>query len=105
MTLYLNSYALVLAGATCISLLVAIVAWTRRSQFPGWLYFALMMICIVIWSAASAIEAGAIERTVRIIVSKLGYTGIVGVAPLFLLFSFAYGRKEIRLNFLAQLLL
>jgi len=58
--------------------------------------FALMMACIVTWNVLSAVEATVAAPGIKILASKLGYLGIVGVAPFYLLFARAYSRREAR---------
>ncbi|HTP58108.1 MAG TPA: histidine kinase N-terminal 7TM domain-containing protein, partial [Spirochaetia bacterium] len=96
MILELNGYASALWVASCVSLATAAVAWTRHTRFPGGRQFALMMTCVVIWSATAALEAGAQEVSAKLVLSKIGYIGIAGEAPLFLQYALAYARKEIR---------
>jgi len=80
----LTPYAAALWAAAFVSSLTAIAAWLRRPRSPGGRSFALMMVCVVIWNAMSALEAGTAEISAKLVVSKLGYIGIAGVAPLFL---------------------
>jgi PAS domain-containing protein len=105
MSFVLTSYAAALLGSTLVSSITAAVAWQRRTRTPGGMYFALMMIGVVIWNALSGLESGTAETAARIVLSKLGYIGIVSVAPLFLHFSLAYGRKERRLGGIGNALL
>jgi len=90
----LTDYAAVLWAAVFVSLVTASAAWARPRSSPGALPFALMMTCIVAWNAASAMEAGLVSIPDKVFVSKLGYIGICGVAPLFLRFALAYGGRE-----------
>jgi len=105
MTLEPNLYSSVAFAAAGVSLVTAIVAWSRRKRTPGGWQFALLMLSVVIWSATSAAEAGAADLSARLILSKLGYLGIAGVAPWFLEFALAYGRRETRLGPMGRVVL
>ena len=105
MTFELTAYVAALLGAALISSLTAIAAWLWRLRSPGGRSFVLMMIGIVIWNAMSALEAGTAETSAKLILSKIGYIGIAGVAPFLLRFSLEYGGRQRRFGLLGNILL
>jgi hypothetical protein len=96
MILELNGYAVALLGAACLSMVTMCAAWARRKQAPGGTDFALMMVCIVLWSLTAGMEAATATLPAKIRLSKLSYVGICGVALLFLRFTVGYAGKEMR---------
>jgi PAS domain-containing protein len=105
MTYELTAYAAALWAATLVSSLTAFAAWQRRWRTPGGRTFVLMMASVVIWNAMSALETGTAEVSAKLILSKLGYIGIAGVAPFLLRFSLAYGGRGRRFGVLGNVLL
>jgi PAS domain-containing protein len=105
MTYELTAYAVALWASALVSSLTAIAAWLRRLRSPGGRSFVLMMVCVVIWNAMSALEAGTAELSAKLILSKIGYIGIAGVAPFLLRFSLEYGGKQRRFGLLGNVLL
>jgi len=105
MAFELDLYAgasLVTAG---VSLVTALAAWLRRWRAPGSRQLTWMMLSVAVWSVMSAAEAGASTIPARMLLSQLGYVGIAGVAPWFLEFALAYGRRETRLKAASRVLL
>ncbi|HUJ74981.1 MAG TPA: histidine kinase N-terminal 7TM domain-containing protein [bacterium] len=94
----LDLYAGASLVAAGVSLVTALAAWLRRKRAPGCRQLTWMMLSVAVWSAMSAAEAGAPSLAARVLLSKLGYIGIAGVAPWFLEFALAYGRRETRLG-------
>jgi PAS domain-containing protein len=105
MTYELTAYAVALWASALVSSLTAIVAWQRRLRSPGGRSFVLMMVCVAIWNAMSALEAGTAELSAKLILSKMGYIGIAGVAPFLLRFSLAYVGRERRFGVLGSAVL
>ncbi len=83
--LFISSFILVAISA----LALAVVAW-RRSQSTGSLIFALMMVVVVIWLAATAVEQGTNSVVGKVLAVKIGFLGISWIGVLWLAFSLEY---------------
>ncbi|MCX7029871.1 MAG: hypothetical protein NTU62_07085, partial [Spirochaetes bacterium] len=74
------------AVASAISLVVMALAWHRHAS-PGGKAFGVLMAAVVWWTLFAALEAAAVDTTLKILISKIEYVGTVCTAPLFLLFA------------------
>jgi PAS domain S-box-containing protein len=72
---------------------MAVYAWRQRAV-PGATYLALLMLAVAVWALATAGEFAAVSMPATIWWSKAAYVGIVGVAPLWLLFILDYGQRS-----------
>jgi diguanylate cyclase (GGDEF)-like protein/PAS domain S-box-containing protein len=68
---------------------LSVVAW-KRSRSMGSLIFTLMMVVMIIWLVASALEAAAATYTGKVLAAKLSYLGISWAGSLWLLFSLEF---------------
>ncbi|MGO9307643.1 MAG: histidine kinase N-terminal 7TM domain-containing protein [Spirochaetia bacterium] len=93
----LSPFVLAQSVSALISALTCVVAWRRRIA-PGGTTFALMMTAVSIWTAAVALEEGAIGVPSKVLLSKISYVGAVNVAPLFLLFAWKFRRGKSRVR-------
>ena len=99
MSFLITGYSVALWGSAAVSTVTAAVAYRRRAA-PGGRALALMLVCVAVWGSMAGFESAAVGLPLKIRFSQLTYVGVVGVAPLFLLFSVAYtGRKPFRLGF------
>ena len=72
-----------------LSVGLALYAWGRR-EVPGAKYFALSMVAVAAWSAASAMTYLSASLATKILWTDLQYIGITVVPFAWLLFSMAY---------------
>ncbi len=86
---FFNFPVIIMLAATLIALRVAYYAWQRR-EAQGGLRFFLLMLMIALWALAAAGEHAAESMAWKIWWSKISYIGIVGAAPLWLLFAAQY---------------
>jgi PAS domain S-box-containing protein len=91
-TWLVNPFSLVLLFAALISLFLAVLGWTRR-QSPGGSSFFLLMVCVSWWALTSAVEVSPSSLSLRLWAGKLQYLSIASIAPLWLLFALAHGRR------------
>ncbi len=89
--LYLH-YVIVLTATVGVTILIALYAWRRRI-LPGATHFTLLMLAVAEWAFCSAAEHLAIQIPTKALWSKLSYLGIVGTAPLWLLFVRDYSQR------------
>lgn len=75
-----------------ISLLIAIVAWERRST-PASRPFMLMMIAVSAYAGVAALEAGSITLFQKIFWSTLEYVCSGSVITLFFIFAVTFARQ------------
>lgn len=83
---------LALLVATLIAALVTVGAWHRRRR-PGAIFLFFAMAAITEWSLFAALEAAAVEKPLKILMSQLEYIGVVLAPGLMLLFVLIYTRK------------
>jgi PAS domain-containing protein len=100
----LNGSAAALWAAAFVSLITAVAAWIRRDGPPGGRRFAFMMVCVVIWNVMAGMESAAVDLPTKVLCSKIGYVGICGVAPFFLMFCLSYAGKDWRPGALRSIL-
>jgi len=86
-------YIVVSFIAAGIAILVAIHAWRQRAA-PGGTYLTLLMLAVATWALSTAGEFAAVSVPAKIWWSKVTYFGIVGVAPLWLLFTLNYAQRN-----------
>ena len=86
-------YTLPLLTATAVSAALALLAWRRRSV-PGAIPFALLMLAVVEWSLAYALELGSADLPVKVFWVKIEYLGIVTVSVMWLAFVLQYTGRE-----------
>lgn len=87
-----------------ISLLIAIVAWERRST-PASRPFLMMMIAVSAYAGVAALEAGSVTLSQKIFWSTLEYVCSGCVITLFLIFAVTFARQTIWLRGYKLLLL
>jgi diguanylate cyclase (GGDEF)-like protein/PAS domain S-box-containing protein len=93
LSFHLTAYAFANALAGVIELLIAIVAWRRRS-LPCSVALSLMMLAGMVWSFGAALEHASYGIPAKILWSKVEYLGTLTVPILYLLFSFEYNRLD-----------
>ena len=90
-TLFHSTTVLVIAAGACLAM--TIISLTRRST-PASLPFALLMLAVAFWLFFVGMEDAAVDLQGKILFSKFQYLGIPYVAPLELVFVWAYIRQE-----------
>jgi len=86
-------YIFVSAIAAGIAVSVAIYGRRQRTA-PGGTYLALLMLAVATWALSTVGEFAAVSVPAKIWWSKITYFGIVGVAPLWLLFILGYAQRS-----------
>jgi PAS domain S-box-containing protein len=86
-------YIVVSAIAVAIAVSVAIYA-SRQRAAPGGFYVTLLMLAVATWALSTVGEFLAVSVPAKIWWSKITYLGIVGVAPLWLLFVLDYSQRS-----------
>ena len=76
-----------------VSIVVAYLAWRRRST-PGGLPIALLMLGVTEWALTAALEIGSVGESAKLFWSKIEYLGTVSSSVLFLIFALQYTRQE-----------
>jgi PAS domain S-box-containing protein len=76
-----------------VSIVVAYLAWRRRST-PGGLSIALLMLGVTEWALTAALEIGSVGEAAKLFWSKIEYVGTVSSSVLFLIFALQYTRQE-----------
>jgi PAS domain S-box-containing protein len=92
-----SPFVLAQSVSALISVFTCAVAWRRRIA-PGGTMFALMMTAVSVWTAAVALDEGAVGVPSKILLSKISYLGAVNIAPLFLLFAWKFRRDDVRVH-------
>jgi diguanylate cyclase (GGDEF)-like protein/PAS domain S-box-containing protein len=90
-TLLHSTTVLVIAAGAC--LFIALISLTRRST-PASLPFSVMMLAVTFWLFFVGMEDAAVDLPGKILFSKFQYLGIPYVAPLELVFVWAYIRQD-----------
>jgi len=93
MIVVVTPYVLVSIFAAIMPLIVATVAWQRRSAPGGQPLFGLM-IAVSIWSAGAAIEYATIGIEGKVLWAKVQYLGVVSTPVFFLLLAVGYSRLD-----------
>jgi diguanylate cyclase (GGDEF)-like protein/PAS domain S-box-containing protein len=75
------------------AVLIASIAWTRRS-IPESRTIALLMIALAVWSVANALEAAAAEQSTKVFWSKISYLGTHSTPPLYLVLALQFNQRE-----------
>lgn len=86
---------MILAATACGAVLVSRLLWRRRS-LPGGKTLSLLMVAVSGWVLVSALEAGSVARTAKVVWSTLEYVGSGTTAVLFLVFALRYCGYKIR---------
>jgi diguanylate cyclase (GGDEF)-like protein/PAS domain S-box-containing protein len=86
-------YAILTAISACLAMIVAAIAWPRRSVSGG-TSLALLMMAIAEWSLGAAIEYATISTTGKIFWSKIEYIGTLSSPVFFLFFALERNRLE-----------
>ncbi len=86
-------YAIISAGTAIIALIVALVAWQRRTV-PGGTSLALLMLAAGLWSGGAAFEYSALDPAQTVFWAQIEYFGGVTCPVFFLLFVLEYHRLE-----------
>ncbi len=81
----LNLLVLSYLASAAVSAVVAVAAWRRR-HLVGAFGLALLMIAVVWWLVANALEAASVSRTAKIAWSVVAYPGIELVPVFYVLF-------------------
>jgi hypothetical protein len=92
-----NIQLLVLSAIGTADLLLAALAWSRRT-IPGGTCMFLLMVALGGWTLTSACEMATISIHGKILWSKISYLFIANIAPLWLLFTIRYTRNDDRMT-------
>lgn len=79
--------------AAVLALVLAALAWDRRPAH-GATSFAVAMLAVAVWSAASVLELVAVDPATDLFYARLSYVGITAFPPAWLLFAVAYAGGE-----------
>lgn len=93
MTWLLVPQVYILAIATVISAFLAITAWRRRESPVEDLFFK-SMVAVTVWTCAYTFEAAAVEPSAKVFFTQIGYTGLVYLPPLMLMFVMEYAEHR-----------
>jgi PAS domain S-box-containing protein len=93
MAYVITPYVLISAFAAAVALVVAIVAWQRRSA-PGGRPLVGLMLAVFIWSAGAAIEYATIGIPGKVFWGKVQYLGVVTCPVFFLLLALEYSHLD-----------
>jgi PAS domain S-box-containing protein len=93
MSWQLNPYALLLTASALMTCMVAIYAWRRRPA-PGAVPLSLLALGAAEWSLGYAVATGFEDLTIRMILAKIQYLGIVTVPLGTLLFVLEYTGRD-----------
>jgi hypothetical protein len=91
--LQLNLLVLSYPASTAVVVGVALAAWRRR-RLVGAGGLALLMLAVGWWLLANALEASAVDRSMKIAWSVVAYPGIESAPVLYLLFVLAWTRQD-----------
>lgn len=72
-------------------------AW-RRSQTPGSLSFALLMLCLSVWLLAEGFEYSASSYSIKNFWAQFAILGIAWIGPLWLMFAVEYAYPDNNLH-------
>ncbi|WP_292347299.1 MULTISPECIES: histidine kinase N-terminal 7TM domain-containing protein [unclassified Methanoregula] len=89
----LSVYAFVYFTTGIITLLLAIYSWKRRAV-PGTFWFSLLMLAAAEWCLTFSLELLVADPSLKVLIGKFQYLGIVCIAPLMLLFVAGYTRND-----------
>jgi diguanylate cyclase (GGDEF)-like protein len=76
-----------------IALIVAVLAWHRRSA-PGGIQLALLMAAIFEWALCASFEAAAVDQATKIFWSQVEYIGAHTAPAFLLLFALRYTQDD-----------
>ena len=93
LSLQLNLLVLSYVASAAVSVGVAFAAWRRR-HMVGARGLALLMLAVGWWLLANALEASAVDLSMKIAWSVVAYPGIESVPVLYLLFVLAWTRQD-----------
>ena len=93
MALQVSLFFLIYTVVGFIAILLAGYSWDRR-KVAGGIYFTLLMFAVAEWSTTLALEMLSPDIPSKIFWGRLQYVGIVGCAPLWLLFVAGYTRSD-----------
>ena len=92
--LYLiTPYVLISAFAAAVALIVAAIAWRRRTA-PGGRPLAALMLSVSIWSAGAAMEYASIGVSEKIVWAKVQYIGVLTCSAFFLMLALEYNHLD-----------
>lgn len=100
-TLYFGLLSL----TACISAVIALIAWRRRSASIASPPFIGLMVAITGYALAASLEAGAVKLSNKIFWSTLEYVGSGGVIAFFVLFAASFTNRKRWLSVRNRLLL
>jgi diguanylate cyclase (GGDEF)-like protein len=89
----LNLLVLSYVTSAAVAAAVMVVAWRRR-RMAGARGLALLMLAVCWWLLANALEASAIDRSMKIAWSVVAYPGIESAPVLYLLFVLGWTRQD-----------
>ena len=89
----LNLLVLSYLASAAVVVGVALAAWRRR-RLVGAGGLALLMLAVGWWLLANALEASAVDRSMKIAWSVVAYPGIESAPVLYLLFVLAWTRQD-----------
>jgi PAS domain S-box-containing protein len=97
-------YVLPLLATAAISVAQAVYAWRRRSM-PGATAFAALMLAVLLWALAYALELAGADLPTKRTGAQVAYLGTALLPPLWLLFASLYGgpKKQLSLRLLVLL--
>lgn len=93
MAYVITPYVLISAFAAAVALIVAVVAWRRRSA-PGGRPLVGLMIAVFIWSAGAAVEYATIGIPGKVFWGKVQYLGVVTCPVFFLLLALEFSHLD-----------
>ena len=93
MELHYTPYVLLMLITAGISVSVALLAWRARDE-PGALPLFLLMVAVVVWALAYALEISSVVLTDKVFWAKCNYLGIVFIPGLGLIFTLQYSGQR-----------
>jgi len=93
MAYVITPYVMISAFAAAVALVVAAVAWRRRSA-PGGRPLVGLMVAVFIWSAGAAVEYATIGIPGKVFWGKVQYLGVVTCPVFFLLLALEYSHLD-----------
>ncbi len=85
--------SILLFCSAAFAVVIASIAWTRRS-IPESKTIAVLMVALAVWSIANAFEAAATELNTKVFWSKVSYLGTHSTPPLYLVLALQYNRRD-----------
>lgn len=93
MNYIITPYVLISAFAAVVAVVVAMVAWRRRTS-PGGSPLVALMASIAIWSAGAALEYASVGIPLKVTWAQIQYIGVVTCPVFFLLLALEYTGQD-----------